>query len=491
MLFLGFSAGVPILLIFSTLSVWLAEAEVTRSTIGFFSWAALGYGFKFVWAPLVDRFPVPLLTRWLGRRRSWLLVAQFSIIVALVLMGLTDPVVHLNMMAVWAVLLGFSSATQDIVIDAYRIEAANEDLQGLMSSTYIAGYRVGMLVAGAGALELAGLLDYAQGYDYQAWAWTYVVMAGVMLVGVVTTMVIDEPIGTVPDEDVNITEDYIRFVAIFIIAACTFVGVFWSTAYLAGTTKALLINFGWIKQLSSFVVEGLRLVIAVLGAGIIGWLAIHLGVAPQATIRRAYIGPISDFYSRYGKMALLVLALVATYRISDVIMGVMANVFYIDLGFEKQEIGRISKGFGLIMIILGGFLGGLLTVRYGVMRVLFVGGLLAASTNLLFAVLDSMGNIVWMLMVVISADNLSAGIASAAFVAYLSSLTNRTFTATQYALFSSIMLLLPKLLAGYSGMVVDAIGYSTFFILTAIIGVPVLFLILLVSRIHVLKHEIQ
>jgi PAT family beta-lactamase induction signal transducer AmpG len=201
-------------------------------------------------------------------------------------------------------------------------------------------------------------------------------------------------------------------------------------------------------------------------------------------VESTYVAPFKDFFSRYGRTALLIIALISTYRIADVVMGVMANVFYVDIGFEKQEIGRITKGFGLIMTIVGGFFGGILTIRFGVMRILFLGAVLAAATNLLFAVMAGMGNDIRMLIAVISADNLSAGIASAAFVAYLAGLTNSTFTATQYALFSSIMLLLPKLLAGYSGIVVETVGYSNFFIGTAVMGLPALVLIVLVVRLR-------
>jgi PAT family beta-lactamase induction signal transducer AmpG len=483
MLFLGFSAGVPILLVFSTLSVWLREAEVARATIGFFSWAALGYGFKFMWAPLIDRLPLPILTALMGQRRSWLLVSQFAVIAALALMASTDPLHNLGMMAGAAVLLGFSSATQDIVIDAYRIEAADKEYQGLMSASYIAGYRIGMLIAGAGALELAGILDVIEGYDYAAWRTTYLAMAGVMAIGVATTFVIGEPQRAgVTKGHFDTALDYIRFASLFVFSVIAFVAVFYLSSEMAAAAKAALNDSGMIKRLSALLVETLRLAIALGVAVVVGMGMIRSGLVPRAMAVDAYVAPFADFFMRFGRPALLILALIATYRIADVVMGVMANVFYVDLGFEKQEIGRISKGFGLIMTIVGGFLGGLLSVRFGVMRTLFVGGVLAAATNVLFAVLAGMGNVLWMLMAVIAADNLSAGIASAAFVAYLSSLTSRSFTATQYALFSSIMLLLPKLIAGYSGMMVESIGYATFFIATAVIGIVPLLLIIVVAR---------
>lgn len=478
MLFLGFSAGVPILLIFSTLSVWLREADVARSTIGFFSWAALGYGFKFVWAPLVDKLPLPVLSNWLGRRRSWLLVSQILIMIAMCVMALNDPVIGLGAVAVGAIMLGFSSATQDIVIDAYRIEAATKELQGLMSATYVAGYRIGMVVAGAGALEMAGMLDVIDGYDYGAWRTTYFAMAGVMLIGVATTFVISEPEKKGQSEHLQTLSDYVRFVGLFVACACAFVVVFMLSADVAKTIKSILIDGGMIKQLAGFMVETVRLLSAALGAYVVASVLVKTKIVPANMVRATYIEPFVDFFNRYGRVAFVILALVATYRISDIVMGVMANVFYVDLGFEKQEIGRISKFFGLLMTIGGGFLGGLFTVRFGVMKTLFLGGVLSALTNILFAVMAGMGADVYMLIMVISADNISAGIAMAAFIAYLSGLTSSSFTATQYALFSSMMLLFPKIIAGYSGMVVEAVDYAPFFIATAAIGVIPLGLIL-------------
>ena len=484
LLFLGLSAGIPILLIFSTLSIWLREAGVSRATIGFFSWAALGYAFKFVWAPLIDKLPVPVLSGLMGRRRSWLLVSQCLIIGSLLLMATSDPNHSLALMATFAVMLGFSSATQDIVIDAYRIEAADKDLQGIMSSAYIAGYRIGMLVAGAGALELAGFFDGGQGYDLAAWSKTYMAMAVVMGIGIATTFVISEPEGQRgDDENLQSGSDYFRFVGCFVSAAAAFIVTFLISADLASAAKDNLSEgLAVMPRLAGFLVEAARLGVAVLAAVAMGYLLIFLKFVPRKVITETYLGPFSDFFRRYGKTALLILALISTYRIADIVMGVMANVFYVDLGFEKEQIGRITKGFGLIMTIVGGFLGGALALRYSIIKALMLGAILAAASNLLFAVLASMGNDLRALIMVISADNLSGGIASAAFVAYLSSLTSRAFTATQYALFSSIMVLLPKILAGYSGVMVESVGYEMFFIGTAAMGIPVLLLIYLVAK---------
>lgn len=478
LLFLGFSAGMPLYLVFSTLSVWLREAGVERAAIGFFSWVALAYGFKFVWAPLIDKLPVPLLAKLMGRRRAWLLVSQAAIIGALCFMALTDPIGNLTVMALGAVALAFSSATQDIVIDAYRIEAADVDLQGLMSASYIAGYRIGMLVAGAGALELAGFLDVIDGYDYAAWRATYFAMAGVMGVGVVTTLMISEPVSKNHiSELLDSTSDYVRFIALFALAAAAFVLTFSQLPDFAGHFSAALGD-----GLATFVGGALRLISSALVAVAVGVTLVRGGLVGKAVAREAYVAPFADFFERYGRAALVILALIATYRISDIVMGVMANVFYLDLGFEKQEIGRISKGFGLGATIVGGFVGGVVTLRYGVMKTLWLGGILVVATNLLFAFMVGMEPHIWVLMAVITADNLAGGIAMAAFVAYLSSLTSKNFTATQYALFSSIMMLVPKLIAGYSGVAVDALGYFTFFVGSAALGLVPLVLIAWVAK---------
>jgi len=484
LLFLGFSAGLPLLLVFSTLSLWLAQADVSRSTIGFMSWAALSYGFKFVWAPMIDRFPVPGLTRKLGRRRAWLLIAQVTIMAALVLTALNDPKNNLFMTAVFAVLLGFASATQDVVIDAYRIEVAEKDLQGLMSAAYIAGYRVGMAVAGAGALEIAGFLSGGRSYDYHAWSVTYLAMAAVMLVGVGTTFAVPEPdVPHRPEDGTESRQDYQRFLIGFLLAVGVFVGVFLATSAFGSTAREVLASSGGLSQgLSGFIVESLRFVLAAAAAFGVARALVGLRIVPEKMLDETYIAPFRDFFQRYGRTALFMLGLIATYRIADIVMGVMANVFYSDIGFSLQAIGRVTKIYGVIMTIVGSVGGGILILRFGLMRTLFAGAALAAGTNLLFVLLAQAGPDLPLLMVVISADNLSGGIAAAAFVAYLSSLTSASFTASQYAIFSSVMLLLPKVMAGYSGSVVESVGYPAFFTGTALLGVPVLILIVLLAR---------
>ncbi len=488
LLFLGFSAGIPILLIFSSLSLWLREAGVERSAVTYFSWAALGYSFKFVWAPLIDKLPLPLLTPWLGQRRAWLLVAQLAIMGAISWMALTDPQASeqaLTAMALAAVMLGFSAATQDIVIDAYRIECAPAPMQAMLSASYIAGYRIGMVVSGAGALFLAQALgSTAEAYSYHAWQWTYLGMAGVMLVGVTTTLLIREPEGhSVEARYLHSSNDYARFLLLFALMIAGLIVTYVHSGVVIAELKRVLSDSGLNGHLAAFLVEALRLASALMVALLCGWVAVWLRVADRTMLQQTYLEPVADFFRRYGvRLALLMLLLIGFYRVSDIVLGVIANVFYEDMGFSKVEIASVTKTFGLLMSILGSFLGGLLTLRLGVMRMLFMGALLSALTNLMFLWLATTGHNLTLLTVVIAVDNISAGLAVAAFVAFLSSLTNVAFTAMQYAIFSSLMTLFPKLLGGYSGSIVDGWGYESFFILTTLMGLPVLLLIWLARR---------
>lgn len=485
MLFFGISAGLPLLLIFSSLSLWLREAGVEKSAVTYFSWAALGYSFKFLWAPLVDKLPLPVLTNRFGRRRAWLFLSQIMIMSAISLMAFINPAEDaLTAMAWAAVLLGFSSATQDVVIDAYRIESADSDLQALMSSSYIAGYRIGMLIAGAGALFLASYLGSTMGeYSYLAWKWSYLAMAGMMFIGIITTCIISEPIRYGSDEMIQSGHDYLGFVLLFVLSVSGFIASFSYSSELAQAVKQGLTGIVANTHLAGFIVELLRLALALLVASIIAKIIILTGIVQQKMVEQTYIAPLKDFFQRYGwSLAWLLLALIGLYRISDIVLGVISNVFYQDLGFTKPEIASVVKSFGLLMTIIGGFLGGLLAVRFGVMRILFLGALLSALTNLLFMMLAQAGHDMTMLYIVISADNLSAGLASAAFIAFLSSLTNISFTAVQYAIFSSLMTLLPKILGGYSGSMVEVMGYQQFFLLTALMGIPVLLLIVWANK---------
>jgi PAT family beta-lactamase induction signal transducer AmpG len=410
MLALGFSAGLPLLLVLGTLSFWLREAGIDRTTIGYLSWVGLAYGFKWAWAPLVDRLPLPLLTRWLGRRRSWLLLSQLAIVAGLAGMALSDPKVSLTVVVWCALVVAFASATQDIALDAFRIESADVQRQAALAATYQTGYRMAMIWAGAGVLWIAARAEVpgAAGYQHEAWRTAYLVMAASMAVGVLTVLLSPEPLRRELPPARSVGE--------------------------------------WLQG--------------------------------------ALVEPFADFLRRYGWHAGLILALIAVYRISDVVMGIMANPFYVDMGYTKEEVAAVTKVYGVIMTLAGAFIGGVLAMRLGVMRILMLGAVLSAGSNLLFAWLGTRGHDVSALILVIAADNLSSGIASAAFIAYLSGLTNVNYSATQYALFSSVMLLLPKWLAGFSGKFVDAHGYADFFTATACLGVPVLLLVWLASRVQ-------
>jgi MFS transporter, PAT family, beta-lactamase induction signal transducer AmpG len=405
---LGFSAGLPLLLVLGTLSFWLREAGIDRTTIGYLSWVGLAYGFKWCWAPLVDRMPIPGLTRAMGRRRSWLLLSQVGVAAGLASMAFSDPKLALMPIVYCALLVAFCSATQDIALDAYRIESADEDRQAALAAAYQTGYRLAMIWAGAGVLWLAARAEVsnAANYDPSAWRFAYLVMAGSMVVGMLTVLLSPEPLRKELPPARNVAE--------------------------------------WLET--------------------------------------ALVEPFAEFFKRYQWQALLILSLIAIYRISDVVMGIMANPFYVDMGYTKDEVAAVTKIYGVIMTLVGAFIGGVLSMRLGVMRVLMLGAILSAATNLLFAWLHGRGHDVQALIWVVSADNLSSGIASAAFIAYLSGLTNVSYSATQYALFSSLMLLLPKWIAGFSGKYVDAYGYESFFNGTALLGLPVLVLIALAMK---------
>lgn len=416
MLCLGFAAGLPLLLVLGTLSFRLREAGIDRSTIGFLSWVGLAYGFKWVWSPLVDRLPIPLLTRWLGRRRSWLLFAQVIVISGIVGMALLDPQQNLEPVVWCALLVAFGSATQDIALDAFRIESADTERQAALAATYQTGYRLAMIWAGAGVLWISARIAGSDNtaYLHNAWQTAYLVMAASMSLGVITVLFSPEPLAIPLPAARNIRE--------------------------------------WLQG--------------------------------------ALIEPFAEFIRRYRWQAVLILGLIAVYRISDVVMGIMANPFYVDMGYTKDEVAAVTKVFGVIMTLTGAFVGGVLSLRLGVMRILMLGAALSSLTNLLFAWLATRGHDLTALIWIISADNLASGIASAAFIAYLSGLTNVNYSATQYALFSSMMLLAPKWLAGFSGVYVDAHGYEAFFTSTALLGAPVLLLVWLASRVLPVKHHL-
>ncbi|MDB5981449.1 MAG: ampG [Pseudomonas sp.] len=471
LLLLGFAAGLPYMLVFSTLSVWLREAGVARETIGYASLIGLAYAFKWVWSPLLDQWRLPILGK-LGRRRSWLVLSQSLVVLGLIGMGFCDPQKHLSWLIAMAVLVAFSSATQDIAIDAYRLEIAEESSQAALAASYMSGYRIAALLATAGALYIAeGFGSTGFSYKHSAWAGTYILFGLLMLPALITTLVMREsPVSLRTQLSAARYGFSHQLASVFVlIILLVSVPAMFTQLYNTDFQGVLFDGGSWLDLLledRAFLRAILYTTLTTLCLSSMG----RRGLAPVLT-------PINDFIRRYRWQAFLLLGLIATYRMSDTVMGVMANVFYIDQGFTKDQIASVSKLFGLIMTLLGAGVGGLLIVRFGTLPILFLGGAASAATNLLFLMLADMGANLRMLIVTISLDNFSAGLATSAFVAYLSSLTNLKFSATQYALLSSIMLLLPRLIGGYSGVMVEKLGYHNFFMVTALMGVPTLVMI--------------
>lgn len=401
-LLLGFSSGLPLLLSFSTLSAWMREVGVDLTAIGLFSLVGLPYTVKFVWAPVMDRLPLPPLTGWLGRRRGWMVATQLALIAALIGLGTTNPVASPLMMALFGVLVAFFSASQDIVIDAYRIESLEESEQGAGAAAYVLGYRAGMLVAGAGALLLA---------DNLGWFEAYLAMAALMLVGLVTIVASPEPAAPAGEEQ---------------------------------------------PQGGSAVDKAVR------------WVG------------EAVVAPFAEFLMR--PWALLILAFILLYKLGDAFLGSMTNPFYIDIGFSKTEIAEVTKAFGLVASLAGLVVGGVLVRRIGLMWALLVCGVLQAASNLVFAVQATVGAEIGMLMVTIAVENATGGMATAAFVAYLSRLTNVAFTATQYALLSSFMAFGRTVLSSPAGWAADQLGWVPFFVLSSVVAVPGVLLLLVLMR---------
>lgn len=417
MLFLGFSAGLPLLLVGGTFSAWLRDLGVELAAIGFLSWVGMAHSIKVLWAPLIDRLPVPLLTRLMGRRRSWMFLAQLVIAGGLFGMAMSDPLEQIELVAIWAVLVAFGSATQDVAIDAYRVEAEARHRQAAMAATYVTGYRVAILAAGAGALHIAAL---------DSWSHAYIGMAALMLVGVLTTLCIAEP-------KVHITSD----------------------------------TLAQEKRLTRFLGQSQHQ----------GW---RLSVS--SWFFNAFVAPFTEFFERYGKTALIVLLFIATFRISDIFMGTMANPFYLDIGFSKEQIANIAAAFGLAMTLTGAALGGLLVARFGIAPILILTAFMAPATNLIFAWLAHIGPQPDGLVLAIIADNITGGLAISVFIAYLSSLTNTAYTATQYALFSSLMTLPGQFAAGFTGVLAESVGWTEFFMLTALTGLPAIVLAFMLLR---------
>jgi PAT family beta-lactamase induction signal transducer AmpG len=411
----------------------------------------------------------------MGHRRSWLVLSQIMICLFLIFISFTDPQKNLYLIAFAVTMLALSSATQDIIIDAFRIESANQIMQGPLSSMYIAGYRVAMLTSGAGSLWLAAYFG-AETYSQITWKKVYLIMAFLMLIGILTTLFSNEP--KIQRPKILNNKNQFKFLLVIFLSIISLILVYSNIPNPFNRDNVFL----------SFLFSTCRLTACFVIAYLIINFFININFISKNNFKFTYINPIINFMTKYGKFAFFILLLISLYRIADVVMGVVANVFYLEKGYNVKDIATYSKFFGVFATILGGFLGGYFSLKFGTMKSLFVGALIAASSNLLFAWLSVSPTNIKFLITVITADNISSGFAGAAFVIYLSGLTSLKFTATQYALFTSIMLFIPKLIAGYSGSWVDIMGYQNFFILTALLGIPVLILIIWISKIAPIKN---
>ena len=462
MLALGFASGLPNLLIFDTLSAWLRDAGLSLEVIGVFSLATLAYSVKFLWAPLVDRAPIPFLTRALGQRRAWMLVCQAVIILALLAISGVDPGRSLAVMAALAVLVGFVSATQDIVIDAWRIEAAGPERAGALAAAYQWGYRIAMILAGILPLVLS---------DAIGWGGSYALMAALMLAGTAGVLAApreaDPPARPADPEPaaVNPARDALEWVgrAGLVLAAAAFLGSGLSgnpfllqaplSALGLGAASDALADL-WTAKPAGAVAQ---VASALGGLALLAAAVLPLPGAPTRPGRflfRALGEPLADFVRRHRGTAMLILALICVYRLPDFVLNIM-NPFYLDIGFSKLEIAEVRKVLGVILSVAGVGLGGWAVARLGLMRALVIGAFAGPVSNLAFAWLTLQGPQLWALAVAIGLDNLASGFAGTCLIAYMSSLTSRGFTASQYALFSSLYALLGKLVASQSGRIVE------------------------------------
>ena len=383
-LVMGFVSGVPLLLTITLLQAWLTDEGIAKSTIGLFALVGLPYSLKFLWAPIFDKYIINAL----GRRRGWLIVSQVALIISIVGLGMTNPSLSATNVAILALLVTFFSASQDIVIDAYRRESLLDDEQTLGASAYVLGYRIGALAAGAGGLILADLISYQ---------FVYMIMASIMVIGVATTIIADEPL----QED------------------------------------------------------------------------------EPKTLQDAIIKPFTEFFDRKGfNSAVLILLFVLLYKVGDTMAHSLSTNFYLDIGFTKTEIGTVVKVFGLIATLIGAFLGGLISLRIGLYKSLIIFGIFQAVATLGFSVLASVGNYISVLMVVISLENLAAGMGYTAYLAFMANMTNKEFTATQFALMTAIMSIPRTFFSGSSGFLVEILDWQIYFIFCSLIAIPALIILM-------------
>ena len=382
---MGISSGIPLYLILSTLFIWLTRENIDISTIGLFALTQLPWTLKFLWAPFVDNFRIPYFYKALGHRKSWLLFTQLNLSIFIICLGYSNPAENLEITAFFALFVSFFSASQDIVVDAYRIEILDDDYQGAGAAMTQFGYRIGGLLAGAGSLYLT---------SYLSWKETFLVVSLIIL--------------------------FLMTLLIFVMPSKN-------------------------NHLES---------------------------------RKDLIEPFKEFIFRNSFFnVLIIIIFIFSFKFGDVIVGVMANPFYVKIGFTNIEIANASKVFGVIMTIAGVFLGGYLVKQVGILKALIVSGFLQIVSNLLYVLLNSIGPEINYLFLTVAGENLSGGLGSAAFVAYLSVLCNKKYTGTQYALLSSIMGLARTVLSSPSGFIVEAFGWTKFFIFSTIFGLPAIFIL--------------
>lgn len=475
MLGLGFSAGLPILMVYTILSGWLRDVGISRSTIGFLVIVGFAYSLKFLWAPLVDRTRIPGFSAWLGNRRGWTLFAACGTGLAMLAMGLQDPTEDLAGVVVCAALLALASATLDICVDAWRVDTASNDEQAAMSAVYQLGYRFGMIAAVSGGMFIAGKMSFNA---------TYIILGIVAFIGATTPIWAPDakayesiPISRVP------MAILMGLATLIAVSAFLYFGMK-EGGYLRWIGGEIRSAFQYL--ISPFTPETLRViwisalcfVFALPFLGTLFFLTIgRRSVTSGKVFTVPIIGDFADIVRRTGWMALAVFAMVATYRISDTTMGVMAMPLYIDLGYDKAVIGLVKGLFGITMLIFGAFAGAWSAAKYGLAKTMIYGAILTIITNLAFAWLASVSSPKAIyLFVTIGADNIAAGFAGSVFIAFMSILTNKDFSASQYALFSSLFAFYGKSLAAFSGVLADKVEYIWFFIITAGFGIPALLL---------------
>jgi PAT family beta-lactamase induction signal transducer AmpG len=463
MLGLGFAAGLPNFLMGDTMSAWMRAAGLSLTAISLFSLATLPYSFKFLWAPLVDRTEIPLLTGWLGHRRSWMVVTQVAIIIGLSLVAISDPAKGLGALAVFAVLTVFASATQDIVIDAWRIEAAEVSRQGAMAASYQWGYRIATVAAGALALVIGQHVNWHAAYAAMVLFMALGLAAAVFAPPEREHVIRPIPTGGIPPAPALELVEWSLRLALLVVAAlligsglCARADLIAGAARLAGANDAAaFLQKAWTAKPNGVWLQLASVVVGFAVVVLAAWPLPGVKTRPGVDLFHALGDPLVEFFRRFGRQALLILALICLYRLSDFVLNIM-NAFYQDLGFTLTQIAEVRKVFGLGASLVGVFIGGLSVARLGVMRSLVIGAVALPITNTIFGWLAVQGPGLSPLFVAIGVDNIVSAYATTCLIAYMSSLTSAGFTATQYALFSSLYALPGKVIASQSGRIVES-----------------------------------